>query len=395
MPDSLKVRVYNVRFGDAVLVTVPDRDAVTGVVTQRNILIDFGNAPLVASPQGGDDSVFGKVLDDLLQQLAGRPLDLFVLSHEHLDHAQGLLYAARKLLPNGAFQNRFKVNHIWLTASAHPDYYDHHPKAKKKFDAAVEQYLLIETQLALSAAGASPAVKSMLANNNPQSTTACVEFIRALNPGQTHYIHRTADLKGMHGFREAEFTVWAPEEDTSAYYGNFQPFMVETPGQAPGATAADALVPPAGVDLGAFLNLVATRRDGMHDNLLTIDKAANNSSIVFLLEWRGWRLLFAGDAEVRSWQTMEREGVLAPVDFLKVAHHGSHNGTPLGTAFDAILPDAPNPTRPRRAAISTWRETYNGIPHEDTNNRLRSRAQLLTTLDDPDALFYEVEFEGA
>src|SRR3712207_7480481 len=38
-----------------------------------------------------------------------------------------------------------------------------------------------------------------------------------------------------------------------------------------------------------------------------------------------------------------REGVLEPVHFLKVAHHGSHNGTPDGEILDAILP----PRRPR------------------------------------------------
>jgi hypothetical protein len=153
-------------------------------------------------------------------------------------------------------------------------------------------------------------------------------------------------------------------------------------------------VPPAGVDAGAFYNLVEARRRGVSDNLLAIDKAANNTSVVFLLKWRGWRLLFAGDAEIRSWRTMQREGVLAPVHFLKVSHHGSHNGTPEGDIFDAVLPASAPDQRERRAAISTWTDTYPGIPHPPTNARLTSRCALRTTLDDAQALFFDLDFPG-
>jgi hypothetical protein len=148
------------------------------------------------------------------------------------------------------------------------------------------------------------------------------------------------------------------------------------------------------VDIGAFLRLLEARRGGIADNLLAIDKAANNTSVVFALEWRGWRLLFAGDAEIRSWKTMARENVLKPVHFLKVSHHGSHNGTPADEIFDAILPQAPPDNRDRSAAISTWTETYPGIPHKPTNDRLSARASLQSTLDDTDQLFYEIDFPG-
>jgi hypothetical protein len=76
------------------------------------------------------------------------------------------------------------------------------------------------------------------------------------------------------------------------------------------------------------------------------DRLKNNLSVVLLLEWRGRRLLFTADAEwqgkgVRegrrnsTWDVMlhhpEVEQLLTgePLDLLKVAHHGSHNGTPF------------------------------------------------------------------
>jgi hypothetical protein len=153
-------------------------------------------------------------------------------------------------------------------------------------------------------------------------------------------------------------------------------------------------MPPPGVDAGAFYNLVARRRNCFAGNLLSIDQAANNSSLVFSLEWRGWRLLFPGDAEVGSWEMMRRaEDVLKPVHFLKVSHHGSQNGTPTGEAFDAILPPIPPDERPRRAAISAWHETYSGIPHSPTNERLKGRAELVSILDQPDKPWLDVTFE--
>jgi len=75
------------------------------------------------------------------------------------------------------------------------------------------------------------------------------------------------------------------------------------------------------------------------------DRLKNNTSVVLLLEWRGRRLLFAGDAEWQgagvvedrrngTWDVMlhipeVKQLLLQPLDLLKVAHHGSHNGTPF------------------------------------------------------------------
>jgi len=75
------------------------------------------------------------------------------------------------------------------------------------------------------------------------------------------------------------------------------------------------------------------------------DDLKNNVSVVFLLEWCGKRLLFTGDAEWdgtgvqkgqrnSSWDVMlDNQDVsailLKPLDMFKVAHHGSHNGTPF------------------------------------------------------------------
>jgi hypothetical protein len=140
-------------------------------------------------------------------------------------------------------------------------------------------------------------------------------------------------------------------------------------------------VPPPGVDAEAFLNLVDLRRRGLAENLLAIDKAANDTSLVFCLEWRGWRLLFSGDAEEKSWATMRAKGVLKPVHFLKVSHHGSHNGTPDEDTLDLVLPRVAPDDRRRTALVSTWDRTYGGIPHPPTDALIQARCKtFLSTL---------------
>jgi len=237
MADRLNVRVYNVRFGDAILVTVPDRNPSTGRTKMRHILIDVGNAPKVAGTgEGGDDEVFEAVVGDILDQLDGRPLDLYVMTHEHLDHVQGLFYASTKL-PQLQLASRLKVRHVWLTASAAPDYYTSgdHPEAAKQKLAFDEMYRRVAAFLAARPAAASSGLTEMMLNNDPTKTGQCVEFLRTLNPQATHYIHRTSRLSRTHTFREAKLRVWAPEEDTADYYGRFEPLDV---GAVPSAPAA-------------------------------------------------------------------------------------------------------------------------------------------------------------
>lgn len=51
--------------------------------------------------------------------------------------------------------------------------------------------------------------------------------------------------------------------------------------------------------------------------------AANNASVVLLVEASGVRLLLSGDIEPEAQQALLRDGLTPPVDVLKVPHHGS------------------------------------------------------------------------
>jgi beta-lactamase superfamily II metal-dependent hydrolase len=401
MTDTLTVRVYNVRFGDAILVTVPDRDPETDKVTIRRILIDVGNGGNFVRDGGGVDTVFKPVVEDIIKQLKGKPLDLYVMTHEHLDHVQGLPYAAKKYYPND-FDRQFRVNHVWLTGSSKPGYDDEpgHQAVKAKKLEFQAMYSRLRSSLSKLALPAQAELLQILENNNPNSTSSCVDFLRNLNPDKTTYVYRGVSLEGQHPFREAEFEIWAPEQNTSEYYSGLTSLALDkgvTRSSKPEPKLLPQVTPPAGVDLSAFLNIEEAQADGIAYNAMAIDEAANNTSVVFILKWRGWRLLFAGDAEILSWETMQKKRVLEPVHFLKVSHHGSYNGTPDGDIFEAILPKATPDGLERKAAISTWKtRSYPKIPDGDAKARIASRCELQTTLDEKNKgeTFFDLTFKG-
>jgi beta-lactamase superfamily II metal-dependent hydrolase len=359
---TLKVRAYNVLFGDAVLVTVPDRNPSTGIETERHILIDVGN--ILGGPGGGDE-VFVPVLEDVRRRLDGRALDVYVMTHEHLDHVQGLPFAAARGV-------ELDVDYAWLTASAAPDYYDRHPEARRKKLALEAAYLAIERRLMADPAANTPWMRALMLNNNPRRTSDCVDYLRGLGRKATRYLHRGSRLRRgtHHPFREAKLRILAPEQDTSAYYGRLGPLP---PRPDEDETPVAALAPPEGVDPAAFRRLVGSWAEGIGDAVLAIDRAANNTSLVFTLAWRGWRLLFAGDAEQKSWALMAAAGALGPVHFLKVGHHGSHNATPREAILQTILPLRRPDARRREALISTCAGSYNEVPHAPTMARLEQR----------------------
>ena len=359
----LRVFAYNVRFGDAILVEVPERKGRREVV--RHILIDVGN---VLSGAGGERKVFRPVLEDIQARLGDKPVDLYVMTHEHLDHVQGLPLAARLGLP-------IQVDYAWLTASAEDDYYRRFPEAARRLRLARSQYE--RARLAAEARGllGMAAVRAFVQNNDPVTTRECVAFLKGTATKRTSYVHRGFQpVAGRnHPFTEARLSVWAPEADTSSYYGRTKPFLDHA------ADRPRRARPPPGVDGRAFRELMEFLEAGLGDSMLAIDRAANNTSVVLALEWRGWRLLFPGDAELGSWSTMDRLGVLRPVHLLKVGHHGSRNGTPPDSVLEQLLPLVRSDPRPRYALVSTWPETYAGVPDALTMRRLARRVDRVVS----------------
>lgn len=377
---NLRVRAYNVLQGDAFLITVPDR-AADGVERERHILIDVGNL--------NGNACYEAVIRDILGVTGNQRVDLYVMTHEHMDHVEGLYYAKKDL------QLSVQADYAWLTASAAPDYYENHPAARRAFELAKQSLAEIERFLEATDE-VLPQSRATLAMNRLLATDDCVAHLRTIAPAnRTFYVFRGIDMQNKHPFEEAELAILAPEEDTSEYYLGMQAVALGvTDGFAGGDRPYLAhLYPPAGVDAGSFYKLVEYRRDSYVDSLLAIDKAKNNTSVVFTLKWRGWVLLFPGDAQTKSWQRMYDAGVLEPVHFLKVGHHGSHNATPSREEIlSQILPQVGGEDLPF-AVIPVGPNSF-GHPHETTLERLRGRCDFDRTDEVPEADYIDYEFPG-
>ncbi|MET9272095.1 hypothetical protein [Kribbella sp. NPDC003557] len=373
--DELVVRAYNIGFGDAVLVSIPERTANAGSIT-RHLLIDVGN--LLVGEDNADD-VFIKVVSDIEARTNG-VVDLYVMTHEHLDHVQGLLAASKAGVALSA-------QYAWLTGSAHPDYYETHDDARRKRRGLVDA---LGDPRRLRQADSDAWLAMMVRNNSLTMTQAFalttadyIDHLRTIAPAsRTHYVDRTMDLTGKHPFEEAHLRLLAPEEDTSSYYGpvlHGASLAASAADGAPAVPAVDDLPsPPPGVAPGGYFDLVRARRDGIRQNVREIDKANNNTSVVLEIEWSGWRLLFPGDAELKSWQMMHDLQILRPVHFVKIAHHGSHNGT-LDQHIDDILPAAGPDGRERQALVSTHNDDWPSVPDDDTLDLYKSRATVHDT----------------
>jgi competence protein ComEC len=85
----------------------------------------------------------------------------------------------------------------------------------------------------------------------------------------------------------------------------------------------------------------------------------NEDSLVLLVEYGAFQVLFAGDAGFPA--ELELRGRIRPVDLLKVGHHGSR-----GSTGDEWL----DSLRPRAAVVSVGRNNY-GHPSPVTLSRLR------------------------
>jgi hypothetical protein len=342
------------------------------------ILIDGGNA---LNKQGGDDHVLLQAMRGIRDATGGR-VDLYIMTHEHMDHVQG------PLLLHGEDGKDIRAERVWMTASAQPSYYDSHPDAARKPQLAREVPRLIDRQKLPLAAEDLSHIDFVLALNSPRETGRCVTYIAEQVPSlsrRLRYVH--ADrmprwTKRQHGVPGVEIEVWAPEEDTSVYYGRFRPLTLAPDAGAGGGPARRVdPTPPPGVGMADFYRLVGSRDSGLVGNALMIDKAGNNSSIVFLLTWKGRRLLFAADAEERSWQHIRRRVALSKVDFLKVSHHGSRNGTPPDLLDDLLGP--PGSAALTRTLVSTAAGQYPGVPDDGLLADLRHRSELHDTRDVP------------
>jgi hypothetical protein len=407
-PLRVRVRMYQVGFGDSILVSVEYAGADSTGRSVRHILFDFGST---RQPRSGAHDM--TELAGLIKQHTGGTLDILVVTHRHKDHlsafgdadvAQTFTALAPKL-----------VLRPWTEQPDLP---------ADASGAGLFAALLASTQQsaqALSAHSSSRGAAQQQVERDAADQLPNQQAITVLDTlsaaGRGRYLHLDSSLDVTDVVPGLTMTLLgpptiaqSPEVETEASrdpeYWMLRQLRLSLAGNVP---AADGSIKPGRVPghvppgpVRWLVEHVAAHHAQSSARLVRrLDEALNNTSLILLLEIGGLTLLFPGDAQIENWRpTLDRikddaalRAKLTNIDLYKVGHHGSRNATPrsLYTLWTERPADAPRPT----ALMSTLSHVHGSteatrVPRATLVEALAQVADLHSTEDLDGKAFIEV-----
>ena len=358
-PTSLRIRAYNVGFGDCFLLTFRYAGE-----AERHALIDFGSTKL---PTKGPTSM--KAVADRIAEHCGGKLHMVAVTHRHADHMAGFAGASGTVVagldPDLVVQPWTEDPGLDPDATA-PAAGAGNGAAGGGQGAAARAVVTRLGEMNTVASRIRTRASTLLAAGGVPTTLA--EEIRFL--GETN-IKNPAAVKNL--MKMGKRRVYAS-------YGTRLPIAAVLPGVKirvlgpPTLDQAPDIANLASKDATEYWHLAArmSRRAGASADVTSlfpaaarvdrtpqaarwlvpqidrmnaeellgivrsIDDSLNNTSLILLFDINGTRLLFAGDAQIENWRyalfdapdSAEIRAELADTALYKVGHHGSLNGTP-------------------------------------------------------------------
>jgi beta-lactamase superfamily II metal-dependent hydrolase len=391
---QIELRMYNVGFGDCFLLRIPAADG------ERRMLVDCGY-----HSQGKGDFSDVDLVQQIQNDLEGKPLDVVVATHRHQDHISG--FGETKLWENIA------VEEVWLPFTADPEAANEEPALRAWQGLMEAAHGLWDDQGNLTAAAA-----AALSARDPEEQEAAKFMLwnaRANAPGIENLLHGMKRADGRPSRRRflpqarkkypTNFTtpalpgvkvhVLGPPVDPAMRRNKKVP---ESWAFGEGTTAMgepiDSLfspewrvpldrLPPRKPFKDSTLQTIRLFNDDLLYAAKALEGFINGESLVLVLEIGNARLLLTGDAEVGTWTTIlnneAARTIAASATFVKVGHHGSHNATPIVFVREHLAKTVP-------AIISTQEGTgkfRNGIPLKDLLNALKARGMPFVRSDHP------------
>jgi hypothetical protein len=358
-PSSVRIRMYNVGFGDCFLLTFHYAKS------DRHVLVDYGST---AAPKNGPGNYMQLIAADIVKQCAGK-LHVVIATHRHRDHTSGFSTEG-----GGAGK---------IIASLNPDYviqpWTEDPKAKpdattatsssftqgkadekqltSQFLGSLEDMHQVAAAVLHLSADAKLAGRDtrdqlkFLGEDNLQNLSAVQNLMAMGRKGKAYYVNAGMKLNNI--LPGVKNTVLGPPtlkqsdsirkeraKDPSEFW-QFRSFWAsqnlamsaaarQTTGSVFPKHRRASAVPP------RFRWFIRQSRQIHADQMLELvrdlDSVMNNTSVILLLEIGARKLLFPGDAQIENWAYAlnhpEWTKLLKDVNVYKVGHHGSLNATP-------------------------------------------------------------------
>jgi hypothetical protein len=412
-PTGAQVIAYDVGFGDCFLLRFlyPGRT--------RHVLIDFGSHP---APRWGGKGYLLRVANAIAKDCDGK-LDAVVATHRHADHINGFARGKDGVELAGDVIRRLEPEVVVQPWTEHPgaarDAVSAPAFARRRGAAdAVRTYVAALNDMqsvARAAVREAEAIKrakpgsgiarelQFLGGDNIANESA-VENLMTMARRATgqRYVHFGANAGLASVLPGVKVTVLGPptleqtkeiqtqrQKDGQEFWHVRAAFwatarrIAEEPRDAREARAGAVqgrLAPP------NVRWLVHKLDEGRGRELLEIvrrlDDAMNNTSVVLLFEAGGRKMLFPGDAQYENWMyALSQPQVqkdLEDVDFYKVGHHGSLNGTPRTSLWDRFTRRSTDEKAARR--LITLVSTEAGRHGKEDRNTEVPRKKLMTAL---------------
>jgi beta-lactamase superfamily II metal-dependent hydrolase len=328
------VRMYNVGFGDAFLVTVPRRGR------PWRMLIDCG-----VHMHGASAHDLDTVVEDIIATVAAdsdvRPrLDVVVATHRHRDHIAGF---------DNERWHDVEVGEVWLPWVEDPE--DGEAVALRNR----QQAAALTLHGHFAAGGDDDRAAFVLNSLSNDDAMWVLQNGFAGQPKRRYVSGQGAKAHPLPGVRGGCVYFLGPSRDprhlavmdppkgqrwlNTAVTGGVSAPTDLFPGFAMPATDFGRRYPHLFVDD----KLLESFHEEPVDTLAAaslLDRAVNNTSVMFLLQVGDALLLFPGDAQWGAWRPLlddsDVRSLLGRTTLYKISHHGSHNGTPVEVASEVF-----------------------------------------------------------
>lgn len=402
MADTVRVRLYDVGFGDCFLLEFPRRAG-----APFRVLVDCG-AHRSGYPRPGwkPEHAVRAILNDSSDTGREPKLDVVVATHRHQDHVSGF---------TSELWRDVAVGEVWMPWTEDPDDPEATVVRERQARLALGLQMAFDDP-AFAARTRDPdavtALRALAANSltnesamrtlhrgfrgaakrrflaagaaEPMTFAACPGLaVHVLGPSRDVDVVREMDPPGGQSFLRFldagnKRGTGAPTEgaDTGPFSRNFRISPAEhESGQRHGPVA------PAEIKAAAAAAMTAADFAAA----VSLDKAVNGTSLMLMFAFRGAYLLFPGDAQWGTWEAALRDpttrNLLESTTFYKIGHHGSHNATPVEFVEKVLSNSAPMWGAVASVhPIASWPE----IPRAPLLEALRTRADRVVRSDQPD-----------